>query len=1499
MPILRTLALTLLAVSEPAFAADDAQLSLLFLGDNGHHRPADRAAQLIPALAQRGIDVRYTDDVNVLAADTLAQFDGLIIYANIESITTEQEQALLDYVADGHGFIPLHCASYCFLNSPKYIELVGAQFQRHGGQVFRTAIAEPQHPLMLGFGGFASWDETYIHRLHNEEGRTVLEYREEGEQAEGKQREPWTWVRTHGKGRVFYTAWGHDERTFGHPGFQNLVERGIRWACGDDPSVVPAYRERSPFVPPQMTELPTDVAPFEYIDVGNKIPVYTAGEKWGTQEANRSDMQLPLPPEESVKHFVVPEGFELHVYASDPELGGKPVAMAWDERGRLWVCETYDYPNELQPPGQGRDRIRICDDTDGDGRADKFTVFAEQLSIPTSIAFAYGGAIVQDATRTLYLKDTDGDDVADVRETLITGWTLGDTHGGVSNFQYGLDNWIYGMQGYNDSQPVINGERQQRFRQGFFRFRLDPPADESSAPRVAEIEFLRSTDNNTWGIGFSEEGILFGSTANHNPSVYMPIPNRYYERVRGWAPEQLGTIADSHLFRPITEKVRQMDHHGGYTAGAGHALYTARAYPEQWWNRTAFVCGPTGHLVGTFVLTPDGSDFHSTSPCNLVASDDEWSAPIMAEVGPDGNVWILDWYNYIVQHNPTPQGFETGRGNAYETDLRDKKHGRIYRLVFAGDRNRSDLIESAELPNRLKFDPSARHGGLHGLALGQVVDSLRHPTMLWRKQAQRVLIEQSSSADLPVLTAALIDLIEDESVDAIGLNVGAIHALWTLHGLNIINEEHPEVIAAVHDALSHPSAGVRRNAVQVLPGSAASLEAITAAGLAHDADPQVRLAWLLALSDLPDVDGIGVSVTEPALDPALLRDRWLRDAATSAASVHALPFFEQLAEADQLPAADSLTWPIVRRAAEHVARSRPESEDIDRIVPLLAAADPLVVENILAGLASGWPRNYEIELSEAADQGLLNLLDGLPSSGQAQLIRLAGLWGAKGLDAHLEQIAGALLAAVHEESSQIDERLQAARQLVALQPLSEGVVNDLLSLVTPQAPVDLATGLINAVAMSNSDSVGPALIERSQSLTPTLRDAVTRALLSRPDTTTAFLDAVEAGEASLADLKLDQQQALSTHPDGKIRERALALLKAGVGLPNPDRQKVLDELMPVTELAGDPDLGREIYKKQCSKCHVHGTEGTRIGPDLTGMAVHPKAELLLNIIDPSRSVEGNFRIFTVLTVDGLVINGMLASETRTTLELIDTEAKRHIVQRDEIEELQASTKSLMPEGFEKQMTPEEISNLLAFLAQRGRYLPIPLDKAATVVTTRGMFFNANGDIERLVFPDWGPKEFNGVPFILVDPQGDRRANAVMLHGELGDTPPRMPKSVTLPCNAPAVAIHFLSGVGGWNYPAIRDESVTMIVRLHYADGHTEDHELLNGVHFADYIRRVDVPGSEFAFPLRGQQIRYFAIQPDRTELIKEIELVKGNDATAPVVMAVTVETRSANEPDAE
>jgi hypothetical protein len=272
-------------------------------------------------------------------------------------------------------------------------------------------------------------------------------------------------------------------------------------------------------------------------------------------------------------------------------------------------------------------------------------------------------------------------------------------------------------------------------------------------------------------------------------------------------------------------------------------------------------------------------------------------------------------------------------------------------------------------------------------------------------------------------------------------------------------------------------------------------------------------------------------------------------------------------------------------------------------------------------------------------------------------------------------------------------------------------------------------------------------------------------------------------------------------------------------------------------------------------------------------------------------VEGNFRVYTVTTEDGRVFSGMLGAETKTTIEIIDTKAERTTIQRSNIETFSGSEKSLMPDGFEKEMKDQQVIDLLEFLTQKGKYLPLPLDKVATIVSTRGMFVGAENEVERLAFKDWKPKTFEKVPFVLTDPKGDKVKNVVLLYGPQGTFPPKMPRSVSLPVNTSIKAVHLLSGVGGWAHPFGTKGSVSMVVRLHYKDGKKEDHELKNGEHFADYIRKVEVPGSKHAFDLGGRQVRYLSVAAKRAEVVAKVELLKGKDRTAPVVMAVTVETR--------
>ena len=1455
--------LTAPVLAAPARAAE-APLKVLFLGDKGHHRPAERFAQVDDALAARGIELEYTEDLDRLTPEELAKVDVLAVYANLTNLPPAAEAAILESVRGGKGLVPLHCASFCFQNSPAWIDLVGAQFQTHGTGEFRTENVAPDHPVMKGFGGFESWDETYVHTKHNPRGRTMLE-----ERVEGSHREPWTWVRQEGAGRVFYTAWGHDERTWGHPGFHNLLERGIRFAAGRDPAAAGPYREK-----PLMTKHPAGLAAFDYQPA--KVPFYApGGGRQGDDEITR--MQQPLAPEESRKHALTPEGFRIDLHASEPLLQGKPLAICFDADGRLFVAESVDYPNDLVEPKPddpaapvaGRDRIVKLADTDGDGRADRRDEFAEQLSIPTSMLHHDGGLIVAQAPLVLFLKDTDGDGRADERRVLFTGWGTGDTHSGPSNLTWGLDGWVYGMVGYSGFNGTVGGE-EHRFNAGFFRFK----------PDGSKLEFLRSTNNNSWGFGFSEEGLVFGSTANGNPSEHMPLANRVYERVRGWSATTLHGIAGSPKMALApraadpteTVAIRQVDHHGNFTAAAGHRLYTARAYPETYWNRTAFVCEPTGHIVATFELTPKGAGFTSRMGWDLVASDDEWTAPIQAEVGPDGQVWVIDWYNFIVQHNPTPAGFETGRRGAYVTPLRDKIHGRIWRVVHG------DAAKTV-------------HRSLAKATPAELVAMLGDPNMFWRERAQRKLVERAAGRPDGGrdVVPALIALVQNPAVDALGLNVAAIHALWTLKQLGALDGSTADspAVAAATSALMHPSAGVRMNAIKVLPRDEAALAKLAGSGVARDPAPLVRLAVLEALSEWPAEPEAGRLVLDLVADPRTLADPVLADAATAAAAVQAPHVLPELVAA--LPAertAGAARVAIVERVSEHVARGG-DSATLAAVIERLPNA-PLATAAI-TGFARGWPKGRPAALGGVADAAVASLVTKLSPEGQGQLVALAQATGSRALDERVGEIAAALLTTLDDVKADETDRAAAAERFIMLKVADPAAVTELLARVGGRVSPELAAGLFAAIGRSEAAGTAGKVLDALPSLTPQVREAAVRTVLANRDWAAELVGRLEAGTVSLGDLPVVERAKLTEHPDRKVRDRAKKILASGGGLPSPDRQKVIDGILPVVRAGGDAARGKAVYKEHCGKCHRHSGEGGKVGPELTGMAVHPAHELLIHILDPNRSVEGNYRAYTVTTDEGRVFTGLLAAESKTAIEIVDAEGKRHAIQRDAIDEFAASPNSLMPVGFEKQIKPEGFADLLAFLTARGKFVPLNLEKVATAVSTKGMFYDQHAAVERLVFADWGPKLFKGVPFSCVDPQGQAVPNVVMLNGPSGYLPPKMPKSVSLTLGSPIRALHLLGGVGGWSFPASGKGSTSMIVRLVYADGTTEDHPLVNGVHMADYIRRVDVPESEFAFDLDGRQIRYLRIQPKRSEPVATVELVKGPDSTAPIVVAVTAE----------
>ncbi len=820
-------------VTEPE-TIEPRRMEVLFLGhDSEHHNSEEFLPYLASALTPKGINFTYSESTNSLSKDNLKKFDALVIYANHDEIKSYQEKALMNFVKNGGGLIPIHCASYCFRNSDDYVELVGGQFESHDTATFELQKVDNPSSFAGLLPTFSTWDETYVHTKLKD--INVLQ-----ERIEGELKEPYTWTKEYGKGRMFYTALGHDLRTWAQGDFHELIYQGILWAIGDNKREALAKMSF-----PTLAYSPAKIPNYEKRDPAPQL-------------------QAPLSPEESMKLIQIPPGFELELFASEPDIIN-PIALNWDHRGRLWVLETVDYPNDITvEDGVGNDRIKILEDTDGDGKADKFTIFADKLSVPTSLVFANGGVIISQAPQFIFLKDTDGDDKADIKEVIIDGWGTFDTHAGPSNLRYGFDNRIWGVVGYSGFEGTVAGV-DHKFSSGIYSFKQDG----------SELDYLSRTSNNTWGLGISEENDVFISTANNTHSAYYAIPESHTNDVEGIHLRGVEKLDGHYLFHPITRNYRQVDVFDGFTAAAGHALYTARNFPQEYWNRIAFVAEPTGHLLHNAVLSNNGSSFTESDGWNLFASSDEWVSPVAADVGPDGAVWIADWYNFIIQHNPTPPGFENGLGNAHINPLRDKQRGRIYRIKYKGAKN---------------IDPI----NLEGATAEELVAQLGNDNMLWRMHAQRLLVETKDRS----IKSTLIAAVNDNSKDAMGLNNKALHALWTLDGLGFTKEGDDEMLKLIQSALSHPAAAVRKAALQILPADKLALDIILESGILEDTHGPTKLAAINKLWDLPSSEVLGETLLTLTRNKKLTEDLWLARATYVAAVKHKESFVKTLSKSE-------------------------------------------------------------------------------------------------------------------------------------------------------------------------------------------------------------------------------------------------------------------------------------------------------------------------------------------------------------------------------------------------------------------------------------------------------------------------------------------------------------------------------------------------------------------------------------------------------------------------
>ena len=760
-------------------AAD--KLKVLFLSGGGGepntgHNGRINHHKLKPSFLRAGIQMTYSSNLDHLDPEILARYDVIIMYLSAGNEKPNRVKALVEYIEKGGGLVALHNTCGAFEGTREFVDLIGGQFDRHGSGWFTATHVKDQedHPILSGIEEFEVWDETYIHKNLNDD-RTDLIMRDENGHSE-----PWAWVRNQGKGRVFYTAYGHDGRVWENFQFQKLITAATIWASN------------------KTTKINLEIPTLTYKEDKNNY-LYNYEERKTPQF-----IQNKLSPQESANCMILPVGFEAQLFAHEPEIAN-PIDMTWDDRGRMYVAVTLDYPY-IQ--GKGSDRIVICEDTDNDGKADKFTTFADGFSLFTGMCWVNGGLILAQAPNMYFLKDTDGDDKADLIKQINTGWGIGDTHGGPSNLKYGFDNKIYGCVGGGGFTDE-NG----RFSAGIWRMDVDGK----------NITLLSNLGGNSWGLGISEDFELFASSANNVPAQHIHAPYPYFDAV-GLKKEPALQIFDYHTYYPVTI-TRQGDHFGSYTATAGFDIYTARSFPKTFWNKTAFVGAPTGKLLGQFHLKADqAGSYQAINGGSFMASFDERTAPIQGKTGPDGDLYMIDWNNLIMMH-----------GGHLDNHLRDKSHGRIYRITYK-DSKQSEILN------------------LRNANTDQLVGSLKNENLFWRVMAQKKLVQEEHLGAIP----KLIQMVKDKSLDGIGSNPAVIHALWTLHGLGQLNGSNKEALAAVEEALYHSSASVRKNAVRVLPKTNES--ATLLANMLNEKDANTLRYILLTLSIMPQNNYLGQDI---------------------------------------------------------------------------------------------------------------------------------------------------------------------------------------------------------------------------------------------------------------------------------------------------------------------------------------------------------------------------------------------------------------------------------------------------------------------------------------------------------------------------------------------------------------------------------------------------------------------------------------------------------------
>ena len=946
-----------------------------------------------------------------------------------------------------------------------------------------------------------------------------------------------------------------------------------------------------------------------------------------------------LSPQQAMAKMELPPGFKVTLVASEPDIVN-PTSFTFDDRGRIWITESVEYPRESAGPG--RDRVKILESTNNDGHFDRITIFKDGLNIPCGVVIGNGGAYVTNSPDILFLQDTKADGKADQQTVILSGFGRYDRHELPNSLTWGPDGWLYGMNGVFNEARVQHDGQTFDFTCALWRWH----------PKTHKFELFAQGTSNPWGLDYNRQGDWFLSCCviDH---LFHVTQSGYYLRQGGPYPPQ------THWLPSITTARHQA------AAYAGVCIYDADQFPQEY-RGTLFMGNLHGSAINRDTLTRKGSTYVQHNAPDFLQANDAWFMPVSQKVGPDGCLYVIDWYDRYHCYQ------DAGR----DPEGIDRSKGRIYR------------ISHGDPPRIPAFD-------LQKMSTMELLKLLSSPNVWWRRQAMRVLNEKFDASMVPTLQRMALDTSEGSPAH--------MHAMWLLIGQHQID---PAFHLKLLNSEDEPTRnwGVRA-AGELGKVEAAILEKLKS--LATDPSPDVRAQLAVAAGRLRQQDGL------PILLALLHNDQNAND-----------PLIPTLVYNNLKPVLESRGNEVLGLLENDTAIQNAFGQTTARWARDAVNALNRRPDQVVADLAKTLAR-YEGKLDDTSDErhvrnSLQSVIDTFNSAGlkpgqaadlfdsqsRQQVVRLAASRYEARLPATLialwwndptaVETARSVIADNHADASVRGEfvRAMGRQKSPANIPAFASLVGD------NGAPILIRENAVRALGQMDDPNAAEALLSRFDQLPNDLRPMVINAMVLSRSSAKALLDTIRDKKIPLSNMNVNHARAIYGLNDPELSKEVAAVWGTIRTERNPQRAKLVEEYKKLfLKRGGDTVRGQKVFEGKCAQCHTIYGRGGNIGPDITGVGRDNLDLVLSNVLDPNLVVGAPYYVNIAKLKNGTVVSGLLVEDSPKQIVLKDPTGTTTIP-RDQLEKLSRQNISMMPEGLEGTMSKDEFCDLIAFLLTR-------------------------------------------------------------------------------------------------------------------------------------------------------------------------------------------------------